>query len=81
MVESLNVWHAQAPSRGNFERVPEGVCRCDFWNCQTLGVPRQRSEAVPQLDTLLVQPPGAYGYIEAGWPVDLLCDYLLQPPY
>lgn len=31
-----------------------------------------------QLDTLLSQPPSIYGYIEAGWTVDLLRDWLRQ---
>jgi len=31
-----------------------------------------------QLDTLLTQAPSAYGYIEAGWTVDVLRDYLGQ---
>jgi transposase len=31
-----------------------------------------------QLDTLLAQPPCAYGYLEAGWTVDLLWDHLGQ---
>jgi transposase len=43
------------------------------------GRPATKSQKLePQLDTLLTPVPSAYGYIEAGWTVDVLRDDLGQ---
>src|SRR5215813_3188033 len=41
MAESLAVWHDKLPLGRTLSGSPEGVCRFDSRNCQTLGVPRQ----------------------------------------
>src|SRR6516165_145544 len=41
MAESLAVWHDKLPLGSTLSGSPEGVCRFDSRNCQTLGVPRQ----------------------------------------
>src|SRR6516162_425178 len=41
MAESLAVWHDKLPLGRTLSGSPEGVCRFDSWNCQTVGVPRQ----------------------------------------
>src|SRR6266566_4858528 len=41
MAESLAVWHDKLPLGGTLSGSPEGVCRFDSRNCQTLRVPRQ----------------------------------------
>ena len=48
-------------------------------NAPPPGRPATKSQKLEQqLDTLLTQAPSAYGYIEAGWRVDVLRDYLGQ---
>jgi transposase len=48
-------------------------------NAPPPGRPATKAHKLDQhLDGLLAQPPNAYGYIEAGWTVDLLRDYLGQ---
>lgn len=48
-------------------------------NAPPPGRPGTKSQKLnQQLDALLGQPPSAYGYIEAGWTVDLLRAYLRQ---
>jgi transposase len=37
---------------------------------------RKGQQRAPQLETLLAQPPGSYGYLDAGWTVELLRDSL-----
>jgi transposase len=45
-------------------------------NAPPPGRPATKSQKLEQqLDTLLPQAPSAYGYIEAGWTVDVLRDY------
>jgi hypothetical protein len=39
--ESLAVWPDKLPLGGTLSGAPEGVCCCDSWNGQTVGVPRQ----------------------------------------
>ena len=41
MAESLAVWHDKLPLGRTLSGSPEGVCRFDSRNCQTVGVPRQ----------------------------------------
>ena len=48
-------------------------------NAPPPGRPATKGHKLDQhLDAVLTQTPSAYGYIEAGWTVDLLRDYLLQ---
>jgi transposase len=48
-------------------------------NAPPPGRPATKAHQLDQhLDCLLAQPPNAYDYIEAGWTVDLLRDYLGQ---
>ena len=48
-------------------------------NAPPPGRPANKTRKLDQhMDTLLAQSPSAYGYIEAGWTVDLLRDYLGQ---
>jgi len=44
MAYSLTIWHDKLPLGGTVIGSPEGVCRVDSWNCQTMEVPRPSRE-------------------------------------